>query len=38
MADRNTHPGNDALAKICDLLALLLSIGLLSLAINVVRV
>jgi len=36
--DRNTHPGNDALAKICDLLVLLVGIGLLSLAFNVVRV
>jgi hypothetical protein len=38
MEDRNTHPGNDVLAKICDLLALLVSIGLLSLALNVVRI
>jgi hypothetical protein len=38
MNDRNTHPGSDALAKICNLLALLFGLGLLSLAFNVVRV
>jgi hypothetical protein len=37
MSNRNTHPGNDALAKICDLFALMIGIGLLSLALNVVR-
>ncbi len=38
MSDRNTHPGNDALAKICDLFVLLVGIGLLSLALNVARI
>lgn len=38
MSDRNSHPGTDALAKICDLFVLAVGIGLLSLALNVVRV
>jgi hypothetical protein len=38
MDNRNAHPGNDALAKICDLFVLLIGIGFLSLAFNVVRV
>jgi hypothetical protein len=38
MDNKHAHPGNDALAKICDLFVLLVGIGLLSLAFNVVRV
>lgn len=38
MSDRNPHPGNDALAKICDLFVLAVGIGILSLALNVVRI